>query len=142
MSRAQVEALVTLLEGLTLTDSGLVGSPLSLADAVRLVTPRDAVAPEEPPVCYLVVSGVDGGRNGIQGETRLTTEVLLHLRSTAPAEAVLMGAEVLDQLTSALLDAPGTVGHEVIPSGGRVVVDAERGRVACYLVVTATTLRG
>ncbi len=81
MSRAEAAALVSLLGGVTLTDSGLTGSPVALSGRVRLVTPRDAVAPEAAPVCYVVLSGVTTERDGIQGLTSDTYEVLLHLKT-------------------------------------------------------------
>ena len=142
MRRAEAAALVSLLGGVTLTDSGLTGSPVALSGRVRLVTPRDAVAPEAAPVCYVVLSGVTTERDGIQGLTSDTYEVLLHLSYTTEAEATLAGAEVLRQLADAILGAPGTLAHDVSLSAGQVVLDRERGRVACYARVLCRTLRG
>lgn len=142
MSRAVTAALVSLLEGLTFTDSGLTGSPVALSGRVRVVTPREAVSPEATPVCYVVLSGVSTERDGIMGASTAVFEVMVHLSYTTETEAMLAGAEVLDQLADAVLDAPGTLAHEVILSAGSLVLDRERGRVACYARVTCRTLRG
>jgi len=142
MSRAQAAALEAVLEAVTLTDSGLVGSPLSLASTVRLVTPREAVSPEAAPVVYLVLSGVSVERDGIQGVTSTVYEVLAHLAVNTDTDAMLAGLEALTQLVTAIQDAPGTVADELLVGGGQVVLDRERRRVACYARVTCRTLRG
>ena len=142
MSRAVTAALVSLLDGLTLTDTGLTGSPVSLAERVRVVTPREAVSPEATPVCYVVLSAVQTETDGIMWASTAVYEVMVHLAVTAEAEAMLAGAEALDQLAAALRYAPGTLADEVTLGAGSVVLDRERGRVACYARVTCRTLRG
>lgn len=142
MSRAVTAALVSLLDGLTLTDSGLTGSPVALDDRVRVVTPREAVSPEATPVCYVVLSAVQTETDGILWASTAVYEVMVHLSYTAEAEAMLAGAEALDQLAAALRYAPGTLADEVTLGAGSVVLDRERGRVACYARVTCRTLRG
>jgi hypothetical protein len=142
MSRAVTAALVSLLDGLTLTDSGLTGSPVSLDERVRVVTPREAVSPEATPVCYVVLSAVQTEADGILWASTAVYEVMVHLSYTAEAEAMLAGAEALDQLAAALRYAPGTLADEVTLGAGSVVLDRERGRVACYARVTCRTLRG
>lgn len=142
MSRAVTAALVSLLEGLTLTDSGLTGSPVSLDDRVRVVTQRDAVSPEAAPVCYVVLSAVQAEDDGILWASTCVYELMLHLTYTAEVEAMLAGSEVLDQLAAALRAAPGTLAHEVTMGAASIILDRERGRVACYARVTCRTLRG
>ena len=142
MSRAVTAALVSLLDGLTLTDTGLTGSPVSLDERVRVVTPREAVSPEATPVCYVVLSAVQTETDGIMWASTAVYEVMVHLAVTAEAEAMLAGAEALDQLAAALRYAPGTLADEVTLGAGSVVLDRERGRVACYARVTCRTLRG
>ena len=142
MSRAVTAALVSLLDGLTLTDTGLTGSPVSLDERVRVVTPREAVSPEATPVCYVVLSAVQTETDGIMWASTAVYEVMVHLAVTAEAEAMLAGAEALDQLAAALRYAPGTLADEVTMGAGSVVLDRERGRVACYARVTCRTLRG
>jgi hypothetical protein len=142
MSRAVTAALVSLLDGLTLTDTGLTGSPVSLDERVRVVTPREAVSPEATPVCYVVLSAVQTETDGIMWASTAVYEVMVHLSVTAEAEAMLAGAEALDQLAAALRYAPGTLADEVTLGAGSVVLDRERGRVACYARVTCRTLRG
>ena len=142
MSRAVTAALVSLLDGLTLTDSGLTGSPVALSGRVRVVTPREAVSPEATPVCYVVLSAVQTEADGILWASTAVYEVMVHLSYTAEAEAMLAGAEALDQLAADLRYAPGTLADEVTLGAGSVVLDRERGRVACYARVTCRTLRG
>ena len=142
MSRAVTAALVSLLDGLTLTDTGLTGSPVSLDERVRVVTPREAVSPEATPVCYVVLSAVQTEADGILWASTAVYELMVHLSYTAEAEAMLAGAEALDQLAAALRYAPGTLADEVTLGAGSVVLDRERGRVACYARVTCRTLRG
>ena len=142
MSRAVTAALVSLLDGLTLTDTGLTGSPVALSGRVRVVTPREAVSPEATPVCYVVLSAVQTEADGILWASTAVYEVMVHLSYTAEAEAMLAGAEALDQLAAALRYAPGTLADEVTLGAGSVVLDRERGRVACYARVTCRTLRG
>ena len=142
MSRAVTAALVSLLDGLTLTDSGLTGSPVALSGRVRVVTPREAVSPEATPVCYVVLSAVQTEADGILWASTAVYEVMVHLSYTAEAEAMLAGAEALDQLAADLRYAPGTLADEVTLGAGSVVLDRERGRVACYARVTGRTLRG
>lgn len=142
MSRAVTAALVDLLDGLTLTDAGLTGSPVALADRVRVVTPREAVTPETLPVCYVVLSAVQSEADGILWASTCVYEVMVHLAYTAEVEGMLAGSEVLDQLAAAIRAAPGTLAHEVTMGAGSIVLDRERGRVACYARVTTRTLRG
>lgn len=142
MSRAVTAALVSLLGGVTLTDTGLTGSPVALSGRVRVVTPREAVAPETLPVCYVVLVAVQAEDDGILWASTCTYEVMVHLAYTAETEAMLAGAEALDQLAAAIRAAPGTLAHEVTLSAGSIVLDRERGRVACYARVTTRTLRG
>jgi hypothetical protein len=142
MSRAVTAALVSLLDGLTLTDSGLTGAPVSLDDRVRVVTPREAVSPEATPVCYVVLSAVQTEDSGILWASTCVFEVMVHLAYVSEAEAMLAGSEVLDQLSTALRGAPGSLADEVALSAGSIVLDRERGRVACYARVTTRTLRG
>lgn len=142
MSRSVTAALVSLLEGLTLTDSGLTGSPVALSGRVRVVTQRSAVSPESTPVCYVVLSAVQAEDDGILWASTCVYELMLHLTYTAEVEAMLAGAEVLDQLAAALRAAPGTLAHEVTMGAASIILDRERGRVACYARVTCRTLRG
>ena len=142
MSRAVTAALVSLLDGLTLTDSGLTGSPVSLDDRVRVVTPREAVSPEAAPVCYVVLVAVQAEDDGIMWASTCVYELMLHLAYTAEVEGMLAGSEVLDQLAAALRAAPGTLAHEVTMGAASLSLDRERGRVLCYARVTTRTLRG
>lgn len=142
MSRAVTAALVSLLEGLTLTDSGLTGSPVALSGRVRVVTPREVTPPEAAPVCYVVLSAVSAERDGIQGVDVQVFEVMAFFSYTAEAEAMLAGGEVLSQMADAIHDGPGTLAHDIIVGGGGLTIHRERALVACYLRITCRTLRG
>lgn len=142
MSRASAQALIDLLSGLTLTDTGLSGSPVALSGAVKLVTARDATVQVASPCCYLVGPTVSTQREGILGASTAIYEVLLVLGYTDDAEALLAGAEVLDQVADAALNAVGTVAHEVQMLGSAVRLDRDGRRLQVYATLSLSSLRG
>lgn len=142
MSRASAQALIDLLSGLTLTDAGLTGSPVSLSGTVRLVTAKDATVQVAAPCCYLVGPVVNTQREGILGASTSIYEVLLILGYTDDAQALLAAAEVLDQVADAALGASGTVAHEVQMLGSAVRLDTDGRRLQVYATLSLSSLRG
>jgi len=142
MSRVSAQALIDLLSGLTLTDTGLTGSPVSLSGKVRLVTAKDASVQVAAPCCYLVGPTLSTQREGILGASTAVYEVLLLLAYTEDAQALLAAAEVLDQLATAALSASGTVAHEVQLLGSAVRLDTDGRRLQVYATLSLSTLRG
>lgn len=142
MSRASAQALIDLLSGLTLTDAGLTGSPVSLSGTVRLVTAKDATVQVAAPCCYLVGPTLSTQREGILGASTSVYEVLLILGYTDDAQALLAAAEVLDQVADAALGASGTVAHEVQMLGSAVRLDTDGRRLQVYATLSLSSLRG
>lgn len=142
MSRVSAQALIDLLSGLTLTDTGLSGSPVALGGTVKLVTAKDATVQVAAPCCYLVGPTLSTQREGILGASTAIYEVLLILGYTEDAQALLAAAEVLDQVADAALSASGTVGHEVQLLGSAVRLDTDGRRLQVYATLSLSTLRG
>lgn len=103
MSRAQLAALVTALEGVTVTDTALSGGSLALASKVVAAPPPEGgVAQVQAGRCFVWLTDSRLDFDGMLPIQRSTYSAFLTVSVTTPSEAHLVGAEVVRAIFSAL----------------------------------------
>jgi len=141
MSREQVAALKTWLEGLTFTDSGLVGGSVSFSGKVAVLGPRGAFADAKAPVAFLSHSRTSLGAAGMQPEVRSTYEVAILLPIDAHDEATATGAEVQAELAASLYEQLlGGHSYQSTIDSSSASYDHARRTLTVYAVLTLTVI--
>jgi hypothetical protein len=141
MSRAQITALKTYLEGLTFTDTALPGGSVSLAGRVTLLGPTDPQPQGGAPMAYVLPASVDASAEGIMVTVRSTYQVAIVLPVATASDALLVGAEVLSTLAAAVYrELLGAATNEAILSGGGVHHDRQARTVTCFGTLTLSLL--
>ena len=141
MSRAQIEALTSYIEGLTFTDTALPGGSVALAGRVSLLGPADPLPRGAPPVAYLLPVSVDAAAEGIMVTVRSTYQLAIVLPVATAADALLLGSEVLSVLGAAIYrDLLGASTNEAVMTGGGVHHDAQARTVTAYCTLTLSLL--
>jgi hypothetical protein len=141
MSRAQITALKTYLESLTFTDVALPGGSVALAGRVTLLGPTDQQPEGGAPMAYVLPTSVDAGAEGIMVTVRSTYQVAIVLPVATPADALLVGAEVLSTLAaSAYRELLGASTNEAVLSGGGVHHNRAARTVTCMCTLTLSLL--
>ena len=141
MSREQVAALKSWLEGLTFTDVGLVGGSVSLTGKVAVLGPRGALPDAKAPVAFLTHSRTSLGAAGMQPEIRSTYEVALLLPIGSHDEATAAGAEVQAELAASLyLQLLGGYSYQSTIDSSSAAYDHARRTLTVYAVCTLTVI--
>jgi len=137
MSREQVTALKSWLEGLTFTDAGLVGGSVSLSGKVAVLGPRGSFADAKAPLAFLSHSRTSLGAAGMQPEIRSTYEVAILLPIDAHDEATATGAEVQAELAASLyLQLLGGYSYQSTIDSSSASYDHARRTLTVYAVLT------
>lgn len=141
MSRAQVAALTTWLEGLTFTDAGLAGGSAALSGRVSVLGPRQAFPEGKAPLAFLSHSRTSLGAAGIQPEIRSTYEVALLLPLASHDEATAVGAEVQAALAASLYQQLlGGYSYQSTIDSSSATYDHARRTLTVYAVLTLTVI--
>ena len=130
MSREQVTALKSWLEGLTFTDTGLVGGSVSLSGKVAVLGPRGSFADAKAPLAFLSHSRTSLGAAGMQPEVRSTYD-----------EATATGAEVQAELAASLYEQLlGGYSYQSTIDSSSASYDHARRTLTVYAVLTLTLI--
>ena len=141
MSRAQITAIKTYLEGLTFTDTALPGGSVSLSGRVTLLGPLDQQPEGGAPMAYVLPTSVDAGAEGIMVTVRSTYQIAIVLPVATAADALLVGAEVLSTLAAAIYrELLGAATNEAVMSGGGVHHNRSARTVTCICTLTLSLL--
>lgn len=141
MSREQVTALKSWLEGLTFTDTGLVGGSVTLAGKVAVLGPRGALPDGKAPLAFIAHSRTSLGAAGMQPEVRSTYELAILLPIASHDEATAAGAEVQAALAASLYQQllAGYSYQSTIDSSS-ATYDHARRTLTVYAVLTLTLI--
>mgnify|MGYP003651681189 CR=1 FL=1 len=141
MSREQVAALTSWLEGLTFTDVGLVGGSAALAGKVAVLGPRQAFPEGRAPLAFLLHARTGLAPLGMQAEIRSTYEVAIQLPIASHDEATTVGAEVLAVLAASLyVQLLGGSSFQHVIDGSSASYDHARRTLTVYAAITCTLI--
>jgi hypothetical protein len=141
MSRAQLTALVSYLEGLTLSDTALPGGSVSLAGRVTLLGPTDQLPMGAAPIVYVLPTSVGAEATAIMVTVRSVYQVVMVLPVATASDALLVGAEVLSSIASAIYrDLLGASTNEAVLSGGSAMHNPQARTVTVGFALTLSLL--